>query len=351
MSAFITHFLPLTTIRRTRLLPIPGRVVVRKGQKVGATDVIAEARLAREHLLLDIARGLGVSANQADANIQRHVGDEVEEGDVIAGPVGVARRVVRAPKGGQIVIAGGGQVLLELASPPFELRAGIPGVVTELIDDRGAEIETAGALIEGVWGNGRIDFGLLGVLARSPQDKLTADRLDVSQRGSILLGGYCNDAKTLSNAGEIPIRGLILASMDSSLIPLASRLRFPILIIEGFGNIPMNSAAYKLLSTSDRREVAINTEAWDPISGSRPECVIPLPASGRPAMPVETKPYAIGQKVRVVGILHKAPIGVIISLRTGRVALENGVRAQAADVRLENGENITYPLANLEVLE
>ncbi len=351
MSANITHFLPLTTIRRTRLMPIPGRVVVRKGQKVGATDVIAEAKLAREHLLLDIARGLGVPVSQADSYIQRHAGDDVEEGDVIAGPVGVARRVVRAPKSGQVVVAGGGQVLLELDSPPFELRAGIPGVVIELVDDRGAEIEATGALIQGVWGNGRIDFGLLNVLTRSPQDTLAADRMDVSQRGSILLGGYCSDPKILSNAAEIPLRGLILASMDSSLIPLASKLRFPILIIEGFGNIPMNSAAYKLLSTSDRREIAINAEAWDPISGARPECVIPLPATSPPAMPVDTKSYAIGQKVRVVGVLHKAPIGVIANLHTGMIAMENGVRASAADVRLENGENVIFPLANLEVLE
>ncbi len=351
MLAPITHFLPMATIRRTRLLPIPGRVVVRKGQKVGATDVIAEAKLAREHLLLDIARGLGVSASQADTYIQRHAGDDVEEGDIIAGPVGVARRVVRAPKSGQVVVAGSGQVLLELDSPPFELRAGMPGVVTGLVDDRGAEIEATGALIQGVWGNGRLDFGLLGVLTRSPQDKLTTDRLDVSQRGTILLGGYCGDAVTLTNAADIPIRGLILGSMDSSLVPLASRLRYPILITEGFGNIAMNSAAYKLLSTSDRREVALNAEAWDPIAGTRPEGVIPLPAANQPAQPVETDSFAVGQKVRVVGILHKAPIGVIATLRPGFTALANGVKAPAADVRLENGESVVFPLANLEVLE
>jgi hypothetical protein len=351
MLASITHFLPLTTIRRTRLLPAPGRVVARKGQKVAATDVIAEAKLAREHLLLDIARGLGVPASQADAYIQRHAGDDVEEGDVIAGPIGVARRVVRAPKNGQVVVAGGGQVLLELESPPFELRAGTPGVITELVEDRGVVIEATGALVQGVWGNGRIDFGLLGVLVHSPQDRLSTDRLDVSQRGTILLGGYCGDAETLSNAADIPIRGLILGSMDSGLAPLASKVRYPILITEGFGNIPMNSAAYKLLSTSDRREVAINAETWDPIAGTRPEAVIPLPASGQPGLPGEAVTFTAGQKVRVVGILHKAPIGVIVSLRPGLTTLANGVKAPAADIRLESGESVVYPLANLEVLE
>ena len=351
MWASITHFLPLTTIRRTRLLPIPGRVVARKGQKVGATDVVAEARLTREHLLLDIARGLGLPESQADICIQRRAGENVEEGDVVAGPVGVARRVVRAPKSGQVVVTGGGQMLLELDTQPFQLRAGMPGLVTELIDDRGVVIEATGALIQGVWGNGRLDFGLMGVLVRSPQDRLTADRLDVSQRGSILLGGYCGEADILSNAAEIPIRGLILASMDSALVPLASKLRYPIMVIEGFGDLPMNSSAYKLLSTSDRREVAINAEAWNPIAGTRPEVVIPLPAARQPGAPVEVVSFAVGQKVRLVGVLHKAPIGVIANLRSGLSVLANGIKTPAADIRLENGENAVFPLANLEVLD
>lgn len=351
MLSPITHFLPLTTIRRTRLLPVPGHVIARKAQRVGATDVIAEARLEREHVLLDIARGLGLTAAQADAYIQRHAGEDVEEGDIIAGPVGVTRRVVRAPKAGQVVAAGSGQVLLELNSPPYELRAGMPGVVTGLVEDRGAEIETTGALIQGVWGNGRLDFGLLGVMARSPQDKLTADRLDVSQRGTILLGGTCSDIEVLTNAADIPIRGLVLASMDSSLVPLASKMRYPILLTEGFGNIAMNSAAYKLLSTSDRREIALNAEPWDPLVGTRPEGVIPLPAGGKSNTPLETDLFTVGQKVRMVGLLHKAPIGVIADLRPGLTALANGVKAPAADVRLENGESLLFPLANLEVLE
>ncbi len=44
------------------------------------------------------------------------------EGDVIAGPVGIGRRVVRTPKSGTVVVAGGGQVLLELEGIFSELK-------------------------------------------------------------------------------------------------------------------------------------------------------------------------------------------------------------------------------------
>jgi hypothetical protein len=62
-------------------MPVAGKVLVRVGQKVGATDTIAESNLNPEYLLLDIARGLGVSADQADRYIQCQVSDQLAEKD------------------------------------------------------------------------------------------------------------------------------------------------------------------------------------------------------------------------------------------------------------------------------
>ena len=350
MLSPITHFLPITTIRRERLLPVQGRVIVRKGQKVGATDTIAEARLAPQHILMDIARGLGISASKADASLQFQAGEEISEGDLVAGPVGIGRKVIRSPRSGKVVVAGGGQVLIEVESHPFELKSGIPGLVTELFTDRGAEIETTGALIQGVWGNGNIDFGLLTVMVEEPSGTLSADVLDVSHRGAVILGGYCGSADIIDLAVEIPLRGLILSSMDSALVPLASRVNVPIVVLEGFGKIPMNATAFKLLSTNERREVAINAEGKDRFSNTRPEIVIPLPASGELSLPVETGVFSAGQQVRIVSSPHKAQTGTLVALRPGLSVLSSGVRSQAADVRLESGETKLFPLANLEVL-
>jgi hypothetical protein len=350
MLSPITHFLPITTIRRERLLPVQGRVLVRKGQKVSASDVVAEARLAPEHIVLDIARGLGLSTKKADAVLQFQAGDEVSEGDVVAGPVGIGRRVIRAPRGGKVVIAGGGQVLVEIESPPYELKAGIPGQVTELFTDRGAEIETTGALIQGVWGNGKVDFGLLTVLIDAADGAISADQLDVSHRGAVVLGGYCGSADVINLADEIPLRGLILSSMDSSLASLAMKVNVPIVILEGFGQIPMNATAFKLLSTNERREVAVNAEGRNRLAATRPEVVIPLPASGQVSLPLEMEDFSPGQQVRVISAPKRAQTGTLVSLRPGLTVLPSGIRAQAADVRFDNGETAIFPLANLEVL-
>jgi hypothetical protein len=347
----ITHFLGVTTIRRLRLLPSPGKVVVRRGQKVSAVDTVAIASLGGDHLLLDAARGLGLSSKKAEEFIVRHVGEEINEGDVIAGPVGIGRRVVRAPKAGKVVDINRSQVLLEVNGYQEELKAGIPGVVTELAGEYGAEIETVGALVQCVWGNGKVDVGLMLVLARSPEDVLGPDRLDVSQRGSVILGGHLREAEVLKTASEIPLRGMILASMDSALIPLAEKVKFPIVVIEGFGNIPLNSAAYKLLTTNERREAAVNAEPWDRLNARRPEVVIPLPAGGNVPLPVEAGSFSNDQQVRVIYGQQKGMVGTIAAIRPGLTTLPSGILAPAAEIRLEGGENIVLPLANLEVLD
>src|SRR4030067_1851252 len=114
MEAPITHILPVATIRRERLMSAGGRIIARRGQQVRPSDVVAEALLRPEHLLLEIGRGLGLAPKEADHYIQRRAGDEVGEGDVIAGPVGIGRRVVRAPQAGTVVLAGEGGGLMGL---------------------------------------------------------------------------------------------------------------------------------------------------------------------------------------------------------------------------------------------
>jgi len=348
MLAPVTHILPVTTIQRERLLPISGNVIARRGQKVSPTDVIAEANLAPEHILLDVARGLGLSPQKADKLIQRKVGEDVSENDIIAGPASLGR-VMRTPRPGKVVVASGGQVLIEIASRPYELVAGISGVVIELIPDRGAVIATTGSLIQGAWGNGRIDFGLLNIGIKAPDDPITADQLDVSLRGSVFLGGYCRDEAVFSAAADLPLRGLILPSMEASLVPVAMKMRYPILLTEGFGRIAMNSAAFKLLTTNERREVSICAESMDRMKGIRPEIIIPLPASGD--LPIETDTFANGQQVRILRAPHRGQIGTLTNVYEELTSLPIGIRARAGDVQLESGESVLLPLANLEVLE
>ena len=350
MLAPITHILPLTSIRRMRVLPIPGRVMVRPGQKVNATDVIAQARVASGHMVLDIRRGLGIAQNSAaERCIIRQEGEKLEKGDVIAESGRLFSRIVRAPADGEIISISAGQVLMRVRSTAIEIKAGFNGTVAELVQDFGAYVEANGALIQGVWGNGHIDSGLLLVVGQSADEDLPRAKLDVSMRGAVVLAGHCSSADTLRAGAELPLRGLILSSMTGDLVTVASSLNYPIFVVDGFGKMRMNATAYKLLSTSEKRDVSINA-AFNPVSGQRPELVIPLPALGQ--APPETDYFAPNQTVRVQGAPYAGRVGTIVQLRQGLYTLPNGLKVQAADVQLEGVDNrVTVPLANLEVIK
>ncbi len=168
MLAPVNHILPLTTIERERVLPVAGNVIAKLNQNVSSTDLIAEATWSREHLLIDVARALGISPNAADRLIRVKVNETVSESTEIAVGKGMGSRTVRAPRAGRVVAVGGGQVLMETGDASIQLRAGIPGTVVNIIPNRGARIRTVGSLIQGAWGNGRIETGTSFQFDRRP---------------------------------------------------------------------------------------------------------------------------------------------------------------------------------------
>ena len=137
MLAPVLHILPFATIMRERVLPVAGKVIMHVNQRVNPTDVIAEASFAREHVLLDVARTFGVSAAEADKLISVNEGDRLEKGALIAEKQGLFPDPIKAPRAGRVMICGGGQVLMEVGDANIELRAGLPGVVTQVIPERG----------------------------------------------------------------------------------------------------------------------------------------------------------------------------------------------------------------------
>ena len=350
MLAPVFHVNPLATIVRERTLPIAGRVNVNVGQKVSPTDVVAEGNYAREHVLLDIARTMGVSANAADKLIKVKDGDRVQQGGLVAQGRGLFSRSIKAPRAGKVMLAGGGQVLMEVGDTRLELKAGMPGIVTRIIPERGVVIRTVGALIQGAWGNGRIDSGVMTSMIEKPDDVLTADRLDISLRGFVILAGYINDVETLRAAAEMPTRGLIVSSMNPSLIQPAMQMRYPILVLEGFGRMPMNSAAFKLFTSNTKRDVTVNAEIFDRFGANRPEAIISLPVTNEPDEPAAYVEFAVGQQIRMRRSPHMGMLGSITNLPARASLLASGLRAPAAEVKLENGTNLLVPLVNLEVV-
>jgi hypothetical protein len=183
-----------------------------------------------------------------------------------------------------------------------------------------------------------------------PEDIFSTDRLDGTLRDAVVLAGFCSEEPVLRGAADLPVRGLLLSSMAASLIPLATSLPFPVLVLEGFGLLPLNSAAFRLLASNEGREIALIAEPRQRYGQARPELFIPLPVTEAPPEPREATLFARGQRVRSLRA-RCSQVGVITSLQPEEETLPSGIRARAASVRLENGRQVVLPLANLEVLE
>jgi hypothetical protein len=349
MLAPVSYFLPLTKIHRRLLLPGPVHLVVRKGQFVKAGDPIAIDPLSGGHLVLDIERGLGMAAEEANQNIQCRVGETVTVGDILAGPVGMTHRVVRAPSDGKIVWSGEGKIVLELEKEPIVLRASVPGEVEDLIPDRGATLVAYGGLAQGIWGNGRIASGELRLLVTEPCQPLTTDLMAHVLSGAIVVCGPCINATALNFAQDLKVGGLILSSIDPLLMDQAAKASIPIVLIEGFGRRPMNQVAYDLFSAFEGRQAALNAEPWNWFSGARPEVVFPAEVEDELYAPPRIELYRPGCRVRVLSSFYGSRTGRLVE-QLGQVLLPNGLRSEAAVVNLESEETVTLPLANLEVL-
>lgn len=346
----VTHILPLANIRRHRMLPVEGVVLVRAGQEVQADEVIAQAEINPEHISLNIERGLGVPRNRVSNYLKREIGDDIPEGGVIASRSGMFSREVRAPRAGKLVAVGGGQVLLQVSNRPFELLAGIPGIVLEIKADFGAVIQTAGAWIQGVWGNGHLEVGPLQSIPQEKNRPVSSTQLDSSYKGSIVLAGHCRDREVFEKGIDIQLKGLILGSMATRLIPLASRVPYPVILIDGFGKIPMNSAAYNLLSTNVQREITLNAMQYDLLTGDRPEIIIPFSRVENPPIPINISQIKPSERVRILRQPHQGAVGTVESVLPGVKRFPSGLKVEAVEVRLEEGEKVVVPVANIEVL-
>lgn len=350
MTIPVTHILPLISIHRRRFLSVAGNVLVHVGQQVQATDVIAEGIVAPQHISLNIARGLGVPRDQVQEYTHREVGDVVSEKAIIASRKGLVSRMVRAPRAGTLVAIGGGQALLQVSSSPFQLIAGIPGTIFNVEPGFGADIETSGVWVQGVWGNGEVAFGSLKVLADSPEHILDKSQIDSDMKGIIALAGHCNDPGVLEKARGRKLGGLILGSMASRLVPAATRMPYPLIVIEGFGKIPFNTAAFKVLAANQQRQVTLNATPYSRDTGERPEIVIPFPDAGGHPDPPAVASLETGTPVRVLRAPLQSKVGAVSRLLPGFHRFPNGLRHAAVEIELEGQEKAVVPVANIEVI-
>lgn len=343
---------PLTLIRRERRLPAPGDILVREGDRVDAVQVIGQATVPGEFQILNLAEALGVPRRAVRRYLKVKPGDEVRKGDVLAARGGLNRRVCRAPMTGTVTGIGGGRLIIEAPAQIVEVRAGCPGIVRRVIPKKGIVLQVSGALIQGTWGNGREDFGVLR-LVTDARDKVLRERhIDATSRGAILIAGLLSDEEALQQAIEMQVRGIIVGGLAPEILDRAQEAPFPIVATEGIGAIPMSEPIFRLLSTHNGREAALDGRLFEGREKRRPEIIIPLPAEPRTeAFQSSLAPLQVGDTVRILRAPYIGKTGTVVEVLPSAPRGKAGTGFPAVKVRVSGEEEpVTVPIFNVEVL-
>jgi len=346
-----THALPLATIRRERTLPIAGYVVVDEGVRVEATTIVAKATAPGKHFIYDLPRRFGVKPEEVSQYLKVKPNTEVEKGKVLALKTGMfGGNKVTAPARGKVVTVEGGRLLFESTGHVIEVRAGFGGQVTSVIPEFGVTLEATASLVQGVWGSGKEEFGLLKMISEDRGAVIDVALLDASCTGAILIGGLADDA-VLRAAQKIQAKGVIVGGIPSASIPTARIVPYPVLVIEGFGQRPMAEPLWTLLASQNGREAFLDARAADRWTGHRPELILPLPTPYTPPpQPAEGQVLDIGRKVRVLRAPYTGTVGVIHSIPDRPHTFLSGIEGMGAYLEAD-GATIFVSLENLEVLE
>lgn len=345
------HMLPLTLIRRERVLPEgagDAQLETSIGARVGLRDVLVRGFYPAPVHVLDGVTELRLRhASELADLLQVGVGDHVEQGQVLARK---RRRKLVVPVSGIVVLIEQGRVLIEEDPQAVEVTAGVNGQVLEVDPARGVLVETYGALLQGVWGNGK---RALGALRFEPNAGLDAagDALGMQYRGAIVVTKRRLKAAGIALMESQSIAGLIAPSMEADLLDAALRAPGPILLIEGFGTARLNPTAQQFLTELEGKQATLDAMRPTLTASHRPEVIltVPLPSVDRPAPPLVQLVLQTGMPVRVMRSDGSSITGQIVGLPDDPQVLENGLQVACAQVQLVTGEHAAVPLANIEV--
>ncbi|HUM50072.1 MAG TPA: hypothetical protein PLX92_07690 [Anaerolineaceae bacterium] len=332
-------------VYRTFTLPYSGTVLVRIGQEVAAGDPIAEVRMPARYQVFDVVNNFKINPRHIDRYIERLVGEPVKAGDIIAQKSGIIGRIFRASEDGMVVAIRDGKITLALGEKVVQVLVAFPGTVVEIISEQGAVIATQGALLQGIWGNG---LNVSAVLTRWGEE-VEAEKAD-GFAGKILAVDHCASRAQLNRYLAEQPAGMVFGSVLPQVLPELERADIPMMVLVGFGELPLDPISLQMLKQMQGQMVVLNANPPDPLEGTHPELILP----GRAQFTEELFPaeelLKVGRRVRLLGKPYAGSVGTVIELPEQPEMFASGLVMEAVVVQREDEQVIRVPRANIVVI-
>ncbi|MGY8788563.1 MAG: hypothetical protein ACKVH5_09760 [Fidelibacterota bacterium] len=359
-----------TIVKKNRRLPIKGKVTKNIGDILNPNDIVATTDLPGNVQRVKVANLLNIGPADVLDVMMVSDGDSVKKGEMIAqteGMFGFFKSDVKSPIDGTIESISGvtGQIVMRDAPIPVEVDAYMTGVVKEIIPEEGVIVESEAAFIQGIFGIGGESRGNMEILVKDREQELTADLLNESHKGKIVVGGSFISLETYKKALSLGVAGVVIGGFNyydledilgytlGVAITGSEDLVTSLIVTEGYGNIRMGSRTYDLLKEHDGKFVSINGATQIRAGVIRPEIVIPLKDDEIPKTPIhesEEKGIGEGSLVRVIRAPYFGRMGLVKSLPSALQKMESETMVRVAEVEIDD-DILIIPRSNLEMVE
>ena len=317
---------------------------------------------------IKLSEKLGVEAREVKNFFPKKEGESIESGELIAetkGFLGMFKQQVNSDFGGTIesISEITGNVLVREPSIPVNMTAYISGKIADILPDEGVFVETRAAMVQGIFGVGGERHGRIRVAVDSAKDPLDSRHILDTDRGAVLVGGSMITAEAIERAAHVGVIGLIAGGIrDQDLIKYlgydigvaitgTENIPLTILVTEGFGNLAMADRTFNLLKSLEGKLASVNGATQIRAGVIRPEVIVPIETTAGATPDAsganELKP---GTPIRVIREPYFGQIGTVTELPAQLVVVESGTEVRVLKAKLENGEVVTVPRANVEII-
>ena len=361
-----------TVIRKRRVLPLKGEVLVQKGQDVKAEDVVAKTDLPGNVYPLNVANLLGIVPEDIEHFMRKQQGEEVAEDELIAetkGFFGLFKSSCTSPADGFVenVSKVTGQVLIRGTPIPVAVNSYIDGRIAEVFENEGVVVETAGAFVQGIFGIGGEACGVVRMACESPRDVIDHGSIPDDCNGQVLVGGAYVTSDAIKSAIQRGAKGIVVGGLgDKDLreflgydigvaITGSEQLGLTLVVTEGFGEINMADSTFGILRSNAGKRASINGATQIRAGVLRPEVIIPLDLADDQAVLAEEEKSSVGlqvgSEIRVIREPYFGKLGKVTSLPPELQELETESKVRVLEVEFSDGSRTVLPRANVEMIE
>ena len=358
-----------TIIRRRRLLPLPGKLLVTHGERVRSDQAVARAELPGKVYPINLANQLSIAPDEIKEYLIKKEGDLIQKDEILAENKPLIKwfkTEIRSPVTGTLESLSmvTGQVLLREPPRILELLAYIDGAVVEAIPQQGVIVEASCSLVQGIFGIGGETWGEIVVAVQSPDEPLAPAHLNPDMKGKIVVGGSFLSAETMAKAKELAVAGLVIGGIhDKDLRALlgydlgvaitgTEQVGFTLILTEGFGTIPMASKTFKLLSAHTGQKASISGATQIRAGVIRPEIIIPQGATTTSAAEQSQRTgIRLGDPIRIIRDPLFGRIGEVSALPSDLTKIPTESEVRVLQVKFPDGTTAVIPRTNIEVIE